>query len=172
MIQYFVRHNQFYLFLSRLLTMVKYSHVCPTCMVSFTRPSNLRRHVEMRRCALTDDNTMFDDEHIQSSSSSSNSNNHLSSDNDNECDSSYEKDGYVHSSGDSLSSTTSSDDVSMFSCEYESLGSGSNHSSHGSSFNLDIVDEAVTDDSSCDTSVATDMYDLTHMLVARNDSWD
>ena len=125
-------------------------------MVSFTRPSSLRRHVELRRCArLTEDNP---NENIQSSSSSSNSNNHLSS--DDECDSSYEKDGYVHSSGDSLSSTTSSDDVSMFSCEYESLGSGSNHSSHGSSFNLDIVDEAVTDDSSCDTSVATDMYDL------------
>ena len=157
MIQYFVRHNLFYLFLSRLLTMVKYSHVCPTCMVSFTRPSNLRRHVEMRRCALTDDNTMFDDEHIQSSSSSSNSNNHLSSDNDNECDSSYEKDGYVHSSGDSRSSTTpsSEDDASMFSCEYASLGSSSNHSSHGS-FNPDIEG---TDESSCDTSLATNMYD-------------
>ena len=147
MIQYFVRHNLFYFILSRLLTMVKYSHVCPTCMVSFTRPSNLRRHVEMRRCALTDDNTMFDDEHIQSSSSSSNSNNHLSSDDDNECDSSYEKDGYVHSSGDSRSSTTPSEDASMFSCEYASLGS-SNHSSHGS-FNPDIEG---TDESSCDTS--------------------
>ena len=157
MIQYFVRHNLFYLFLSRLLTMVKYSHVCPTCMVSFTRPANLRRHVEMRRCALTDDNTMFDDEHIQSSSSSSNSNNHLSSDNDNECDSSYEKDSYVHSSGDSHSSTTpsSEDDASMFSCEYASLGSSSNHSSHGS-FNQDIEG---TDESSCDTSLATNMYD-------------
>ena len=154
---------------SRMSSAQASTHVCPTCLKSFSRPANLRRHVVMGRCVCSTAGNSLNDEYMHMSSSSSGNsdvssatdisvNNENISSSSTMSDNSSSTDISVRTAEHSCSSSPVISDNSMFSCDAD-VSLGSNHSIVTFNSGSDDSFNSGSDDSSSQSTIETNLYE-------------